>query len=334
MFGKQIGIDLGTMNILVYVRGRGIVIQEPSVVAISIKKNETIAFGKNAQSMLGRVSDAIEVVHPLRKGVIADYQATQEMLDYYIKKVVGRVSIFSNELMVSTPVGATSVERRAVQKAARQTIGRKAYVIEEPLAAAIGAGLPIDTPTGNMILNIGGGTSESAVISMNGIVNSNSVRVAGTKFDDDIASYIRRKYSLVVGKQTAEQIKIQLGSALPLDDELTVVIKGRDQISGLPRTIKLTTQEVTEALTEALNTIVNMVKVVLEETPPELASDIIDRGIMITGGGALLRNIDAFMTQYTHVPCYAIDNPLVCVALGAGRALQIRWQLEQARSYD
>ncbi|HEY84352.1 MAG TPA: rod shape-determining protein [Chloroflexi bacterium] len=334
MFEKQIGIDLGTVNILVYVKGQGVVIQEPSMVAISVKDNKIVAVGAEAQVMLGRVPDAIEVARPLREGVIADYWVTEAMLRFYVGQIVGRLRLFPTELMVSVPVGVTSVERRAVQDAARKAAGKSSYLIEEPLAAAIGAGMPIDTPTGNMVVDIGGGTSESAVIAMNGIVTSNSVRVGGLKLDEEIASYVRRKYNLVIGEQTAEQVKIELGSALPLEEDKTMEVKGRDQIAGLPRTIILSTQEVTEALSESLAVIVSMVKSVLEETPPELASDIIDRGMIITGGGALLRNIDNLLTKETGVPCYVADNPLTSVALGAGQALRIREALERARSYD
>ncbi len=334
MFEKQIGIDLGTVNILVYVKGRGIIFKEPSIVAISVKDGKPVAVGKEALEMLGRVPDTIEVARPLREGVIADYWVTEAMLRYYVRQIVGRYRLFSPELMVSIPVGVTSVERRAVEDAARKAVGKNAFTIEEPLAAAIGVGMPIDTPTGNMVLDIGGGTSEAAVVSMNGIVTANSVRVGGLKFDEEIAAYVRRKYNLIIGEQTAEQVKIELGSALPLDEDLSMEVKGRDQIAGLPRTITLTTQEVTEALNEPLATVVGMVRSVLEKTPPELSSDIIDRGMVITGGGALLRNIDKLMTQETGVPCYVADNPIACVALGAGQALKIRQALERARAYD
>jgi len=334
MFSKQIGVDLGTVNMLVYVRGRGIVIQEPSVAAISVKDNKIVAVGSQAQVMLGRVPEAIEVARPLRDGVIADYYVTERILEFYVKQVAGSVRLFPIELMVSTPVGVTSVERRAVLDAARKVAGKLAYVIEEPLAAALGAGMPVDTPTGNMVVNLGGGTSEAAVISMNGIVTSSSIRVGGLKMDEEIAAYVRRKYNLMIGEQTAELIKIQLGSALPLKEELKMEVKGRDQIAGLPRTITLATQEVTDALSEPLAAIANMVKSVLQKTPPELAADIIDRGMIITGGGALLRNIDRLLTAEMGVPCYKADNPLACVALGAGQSLKIRESLERARSYD
>lgn len=334
MFEKQIGIDLGTVNILVWVKGRGIVIQEPSMVAISVKDNKIVAVGKEAQTMLGRVPEAIEVARPLREGVIADYWVTEAMLRFYVEQIVGRIRLFPPELMVSTPVGVTSVERRAVEDAARKAAGKNAYTIEEPLASAIGAGLPIDTPTGNMVVDIGGGTAEAAVVSMNGIVTSNSVRVGGLKFDEEIAAYVRRKYNLIIGEQTAEQIKIQIGSALPLEKDIVMEVKGRDQIAGLPRTINFSSHEATEALSEPLAVIVAMVRSVLEKTPPELSSDIIDRGMIITGGGALLRNVDKLLTKETGVPCYVADNPLACVALGAGRALKIRESLERARTID
>ncbi len=323
MLEKKIGIDLGTANVLVYVKGRGIVIQEPSIVAVSIGDNKIVAVGEEARTMLGRVPEAIEVLHPLRDGVIADYVVTEALLRYFIERIAGRFRLFRPIVMVSVPVGVTSVEERAVRDAARQASGREAFVVPEPLAAAIGAGLPIDTPTGSMVVDIGGGTSEAAVVSMYGIVVSSSARVGGLKFDDAIASYLRRKYNLVIGEQTAEEIKIAVGSALPLEETMEIEVRGRDQVAGLPRTIRVTSEEVTEALTEPLASVVGVVKSVLEQTPPELASDIIDRGMVLTGGGALLRNVDQLLAQQTNVPCYVADNPLACVALGAGRAIDI-----------
>ena len=323
MFEKKIGIDLGTANVLVYVKGHGIVVQEPSMVAISVADNKIVAVGEEARTMQGRVPEAIEVLHPLRDGVIADYIVTEAMLRYFITRIVGRFRLFRPIVMVSVPVGVTSVEERAVKDAARQASGREAYVIPEPLAAAIGAGMPIDTPTGNMVVDVGGGTSEAAVVAMYGIVVSSSVRVGGVKFDEAIASYIRRKYNLMIGEQTAEEVKLKIGSALPLEETLEMEVKGRDQVAGLPRTITITSDEVTEALTEPLSSVVGVVRGVLEQTPPELASDIIDRGMVLTGGGALLRNIDRLLTQETGVPCYVAENPMACVALGAGRALDI-----------
>ena len=323
MFEKKIGIDLGTANVLVYVKGHGIVVQEPSMVAISIADNKIVAVGEEARTMQGRVPEAIEVLHPLRDGVIADYIVTEAMLRYFINRIAGRFRLFRPIVMVSVPVGVTSVEERAVRDAARQASGRESYVIPEPLAAAIGAGMPIDTPTGNMVVDIGGGTSEAAVVAMYGIVVSSSVRVGGVKFDEAIASYVRRKYSLMIGERTAEEVKLAIGSALPLEETLEMEVKGRDQVAGLPRTISITSDEVTEALAEPLSSVVGVVRGVLEQTPPELASDIIDRGMVLTGGGALLRNVDRMLTQETGVPCYVAENPMACVALGAGRALDI-----------
>ncbi len=322
MFERQIGIDLGTVSVLVYVRGKGIVLQEPSVVAISVKDNRIVAVGEEARQMLGRTPDTIEVTRPMRDGVIADYVVTEAMLRYFIQKVCGRFRLFKPEIMISVPVGVTSVESRAVHDAAVQAGGKAAYLIPEPLAAALGAGMPIDTPTGNMIVDVGGGTSEAAVISVNGVVVANSVRIGGNKMDEAIAAYIRRKYNLLIGDQTAETIKIEIGSALPLEEELRMEVRGRDQVAGLPRTIEITSQEVTEALAEPLANIALTVRSVLERTPPELASDIIDCGMVMTGGGALLRNLDRFLTKETRVPCHVAENPIACVALGAGKALE------------
>jgi len=331
MFSKKVGIDLGTYSILIYVKGRGIVLQEPSVVAISQRDDRIVAIGQEALSMLGRVPDTIEITRPLRDGVISDYDVTEKMLDFYIDRLVGRFfRLFPPEVMISTPVGITSVERRAVEDAARKAARRQAYTIAEPLAAAIGAGMPIDTPTGNMVVDIGGGTSETAVISMNGIVTSDSVRIAGMKLDEAIINYIRRKHNLVIGEKTAEEIKLTIGSATPLDEPLEMEVKGRDQVGGLPKPIKVTSNEVTEAMAEPLSAISGVVKSVLEKTPPELASDIIDRGIMLTGGTAQLRNMDLMLTQQIGVPCYVADNPEACVALGAGWGLEIREALERA----
>ncbi len=330
MFSKKIGIDLGTFSILIYVKGRGIVLQEPSVVAISQRDDRIVAIGQEALSMLGRVPETIEITRPLRDGVIADYYVTEKMLDFYIERLVGRFRLFPPEVMISTPVGITSVERRAVEDAARKAARRQAYTIPEPLAAAIGAGMPIDTPTGNMVVDVGGGTSEAAVIAMNGIVTSDSVRIAGMKLDDAIINHVRRKHNLIIGEQTAEEIKITIGSATPLDEPLEMEVKGRDQVTGLPRPIKVVSDEITDAMSEPLSAISGVVKSVLEKTPPELASDIIDRGIIITGGTALLRNIDLMLTQQIGVPCYVADNPVACVALGAGWGLEIRDALERA----
>jgi len=322
MFAKQIGIDLGTVNVVIYVSGRGIVLEEPSVVAVSVEENKIVAVGEEARAMFGRTPETIQVMRPLRDGVIADYMVTEAMLRYFIAKVCGRFRLFKPQVMISVPVGVTSVESRAVREAALQAGGKEAYLIPEPLAAAIGVGLPIGTPTGNMVVDIGGGTTESAVISMNGIVASSSVRVGGTEMDEAIVSYIRKKYNLMIGEPTAEEVKFRIGSALPLEEEMTMEVQGRDHVTGLPRTVEIKSGEVTEAIAEPLAAIVGVVKAVLEKTPPELASDIIDRGMVLVGGGALLRNVDRLLTQETGVPCYVADNPMSCVAIGAGKALE------------
>ncbi|MCL7451547.1 MAG: rod shape-determining protein [Anaerolineae bacterium] len=322
MLTKHIGVDLGTVNVLVWVRGKGIILQEPSVVAIAINDNKIVAVGSEARAMLGRTPETIEVARPLRDGVIADYVVTEAMLRYFIEKVAGRLRLFKPLIAISVPVGVTSVESRAVHDAAIQAGGREAYLIPEPLAAAIGAGMPVNTPTGNLVVDIGGGTSEAAVISMNGIVEFASVRIGGNRIDEAIISYVKRKYNLMIGEQTAEDVKIKIGGALPLAEELTMEVRGRDQVSGLPKTIQITSGEVTEAIAEPLASIVGVVKNVLEKTPPELASDVIDRGIVMTGGGSLLRDFHQLLTKETGVPCYVADNPIACVALGAGKALE------------
>jgi rod shape-determining protein MreB len=322
MLERQIGIDLGTVNVLAYVSGRGIVLQEPSVVAISTRDNKIVAVGQEARDMLGRTPESIEVARPMRDGVIADYVVTEAMLRYFIRKLIGRNPLWRPRVMISTPKGVTSVESRAVHDAAMQAGAKEAYLIPEPLAAAYGAGLPIGTPTGNMVVDIGGGTTEAAVISMNDIVVWSSVRVGGIRTDEAIVSYVRRKYNLIIGDQTAEEIKIQIGSALSLPDELVMEVRGRDQVAGLPKTIQLTSGEVTEAIAEPMGSIIGVVKQTLEKTPPELAADIIDRGMVLSGGGALLRNIDQLLTRETGVPCFVAEHPMACVALGAGLALE------------
>jgi rod shape-determining protein MreB len=315
----KIGIDLGTANVLVYVKGRGIVIREPSVVAVS-DSHHIVAVGEEAREMIGRTPDTISAIRPMKDGVIADYVITEAMLRYFIRKA-GR-SFTKPEVMVCVPSGVTSVEKRAVRDAALKAGAREAYLIEEPLAAAIGANVPISGPSGNMIIDIGGGTSEIAVVALGGIVVSRSLRVGGNRFDEAIASYVRRKYNLMIGERTAEEVKITIGTALPLERELTTDCRGRDLIAGLPRTIPLTSSEVMEALETPLQQVVTAVKQVLEETPPELASDIIDKGMVMTGGGSLLRNLDKLLTQVTGVPCHVAENALNCVALGTGLAME------------
>ena len=322
MFERYIGIDLGTVNVLVYMKGRGIVLQEPSVVAISRRDSKIVAIGAEAREMVGKNPESIEVAHPLKDGVIADYEVTEKMLAYFIRKLLGRFRLVKPVLMVSVPRGVTSVEARAVHDAAMQAGAKEAYLIPEPLAAALGAGLPIETPTGNMVVDLGGGTSESAVISVGDIVAWSSVRVGGVRLDEAIMAYVRRKYNLIIGEQTAETVKIEIGSALPLKEELQMEVKGRDQVTGLPKTITLTSGEVMEAIEEPLNIIVDSVRQTLEKTPPELAADIIDRGMVLTGGTALLRQIDQLLVQKAGVPAYVADNPIACVAIGAGRALE------------
>jgi rod shape-determining protein MreB len=322
MFERQIGIDLGTVNVQVYVTGRGIVMHEPSVVAISIRDNKIVSVGQEAREMLGRTPESIEVARPMRDGVIADYVVTEAMLRYFIRKVIGRGQLFRPRVMISTPKGVTSVESRAVHDAAIQAGAKEAYLIPEPLAAAYGAGLPIGTPIGNMVVDIGGGTTEAAVVSMNDIVVWSSVRVGGIRTDEAIINYVRKKYNLIIGEQTAEEVKMQIGSAISLEDEMEMEVRGRDQVAGLPKTIAITSGEVTEAIAEPMAAIVGVVRATLEKTPPELASDIIDRGMALTGGGSLLRNMDRMLTRESGVPCFVAENPLACVALGAGRALE------------
>ncbi|GAB4111461.1 MAG: rod shape-determining protein [Roseiflexaceae bacterium] len=319
---RKIGIDLGTANVLVYVKGRGIVLSEPSVVALSTKENRIKAVGADALAMLGREPESIEVVRPLRNGVIADYDITHAMLKHFIDKANGRFSFQRPEVMICIPAGVTTVEMRAVKQAAEQAGAKTAYLIREPLAAAIGANIPVAQPSGNLIIDIGGGTTEVAVISLNDIVVSSSVRVGGNKFDEAIASYVKRKYNVLIGERTAESIKIEIGSALPLDRPLTMQVRGRDQVAGLPRTIEINSNEITEAIQEPLEAVVNATRAVLAETPPELSSDIIDKGMVMTGGGSMLRRINELLTEVTGVPCYVADQPANCVAIGTGLALE------------
>lgn len=319
---KRAGIDLGTANILVYVKGQGIVVNEPSVVAVHIRDNAILAVGNEARAMQGRTPGTISVIRPMRDGVIADYVTTEAMLRYFIGQITGRLNLIRPEVMITVPAGVTSVEQRAVRDAAEQAGARKpAHLIPEPLAAAIGAQIPIGTARGNMVVNIGGGRTEAAVISLYGIVVSESVRMAGDRIDEAIMAYVRRRHNLIIGEKTAEEVKIAIGSALPIEEGLKTQVRGRDQLSGLPKTITLTSVEIAQAIQDCLGMIVQTVRAVLERTPPELASDIIDRGIVLTGGGALLRHLDELLTEETGVPCYVADNPLECVAIGAGIAL-------------
>lgn len=335
MFAKQIGIDLGTTNVLVYVRGRGIVLNEPSVVAVQTGDHLIRAVGDEARLMLGRAPGSIEVYRPMRNGVIADYTVTQAMLKYFIDKVCGgRMRLFNPEVMICVPGGATSVESRAVREAALQAGAKQVHLIPEPLAAALGANVPIDGPDGNLLVDIGGGTTEIAVISLNGIVVKESIRIGGNHLDETITAYIKKAYNLMVGDRAAEEVKIQVASAVHMAEELETDVRGRDQVIGLPRSVTVRTNEIVDAIGEPINAIVEAVKSVLEQTPPELASDIIDKGMVMTGGGSMLRGLDRLMTQATGIPCYVADNPLNCVAIGTGRALDIlpslKWSLVTA----
>jgi len=324
LFTPYIAIDLGTINVLVHEQGQGVVLQEPSVVAIREDENRTtiVEVGRAAKEMYGRTPAEIEVMRPLKDGVIADYFVTEAMLRYFIEKVAGRFHLRRPVVMISVPYGVTSVERRAVKEAALAAGAREVHLIPEPLAAAIGAGLPVGTPTGNMVVDLGGGSTEAAVVSMNGIVCAESLRVGGVHLDEAIMNHVRRKYSLVIGEPTAEEIKIKIGAAKELEERLEMNVQGRDHISGLPKTITISSDEVIDSIGEPLAAIVNVVKAVLAKTPPELASDIIDRGMALTGGGALLREIETVLTDEAGVPAYIADNPIACTALGAGKALE------------
>jgi rod shape-determining protein MreB and related proteins len=321
MFGKRIAIDLGTANVLVYLPKRGIVINEPSVVAINVDDNRIVAIGAEAKEMLGRTPDTIIASRPLRDGVIADYRITQAMIRHYISKLSGGLRLSRPDVMVCVPAGATSTERRAVIDATIAAGARAAYIIKEPVAAAIGAGIPITSAAGNMVVDIGGGSTEIAIISLGGIVAENSIRVGGNKLDSAIADYIRRRYSLAIGERTAEEIKQKIGSALIIAKDKTMEIRGRDVIAGLPKTITIHSNEITEAIQDELEKIVLAIRSVLEQTPPELSSDIIDRGMILTGGGALLKNLDRMLTNITGVPCVVAEDALLCVARGTGIAL-------------
>ncbi len=318
----DIGIDLGTANILVYQRGKGIVLREPSVVAIDKATRKVKAVGEEARLMLGRTPGNIIAIRPMQDGVIADYSTTREMLRALITKVCGRRGPFKPRVLVCVPAGVTSVEKRAVLQAAEEAGAGVAATIEETMAAAIGAGLPIALPGGNMVVDIGGGTTDIAVISLGGIVVSKSLRVGGNKIDEVIIRHIKNSYNLMIGDRTAEEIKVRIGSAFPLEQELHMEVKGRDLVAGLPKTVDVSSDEIREALAEPISQVVDRVKAVLEHTPPELSSDIIERGIMLTGGGALLRGLDRLLALATGIPVHVADDPLSCVAIGTGRALE------------
>jgi rod shape-determining protein MreB len=321
MFVKKIGIDLGTANTLVYLPKKGVVINEPTVVAVSIEDNRILAVGDQAKEMLGRVPEAIIVYRPMRDGVIADYRITEAMLRYFIGKVLGRWRFFRPDIMVAVPAGITSTEKRAVVEATVKAGAKNAYVVKEPVLAVIGAGLHINEPAGHMIVDIGGGTSEIAVISLGGIVACSSVRVGGDKIDQAICEYIRKKHNLAIGERTSEMIKIKVGSALPQGDEPSLKIRGRDLVGGLPKDIEIKANEITGAISEQLREIIKAVKSVLQDTPPELVADIMDKGMVLSGGGALLKNLSDLIAESTGVTCRIAKDPTLCVAKGAGLAL-------------
>lgn len=321
IFSKKLGIDLGTVNVVIWENGK-IVLQEPSIAALTVEEERIVEIGQPALAMVGRTNEEdIQIVRPLRDGVIADYEVTQAMLSYFLDRVGGRIRMFKPSVMISVPYGVTSVEKRAVRDATLSAGAGEAHLIWEPLAAAIGAGLPVGTPAGDMVVCIGGGVTEAAVLTMNNIVRASSGRVGGLRLDEAIVAYIRRKYNLSIGMPSAEAVKIQIGAAIDLPEVRSMEVQGRDNVSGLPRTISITTGETVEAMAEVLAAIASVVKTVLSDTPPELASDIIDRGIVLTGGGALIRGIDQYLTRQIGVPVYSAENPLLVVATGAGRAL-------------
>lgn len=323
MFIRKIGIDLGTANTLVFIPKKGVVINEPSVVAISRDENRVLAVGNEGYNMIGRTPDTIVAYRPLRDGVIADYRVTEAMLRYFINKACGPVRLFRPEVMVSVPAGVTSTERRAVIEATMQAGAKAAYVVKEPVLSAIGAGIPINEPAGHMVVDIGGGTADIAVISLGGIVNASSVKVAGNRLDQAISDYIKKSYNLAIGDRTAEDIKIKIGSAVSVDDEkLKTEIKGRDLMTGLPKTVEIHSSEVTVAIADELDEIIRAIKSVLHDTPPELSADIMNRGVVVAGGGALLRNIDKLIFQETGVQAHIAEEPLLCVAKGTGIALE------------
>jgi len=321
LFSNDIGIDLGTANSVVYVKDRGIVLREPSVVAIQAGTSNVLAVGEEAKRMVGRTPGSIVAIRPMKDGVIADFEITESMLRYFIRKVHNRRSMVAPRVIVAVPSGITEVEKRAVKDSATHAGARKVYLIEEPMAAAIGVGMPVQEPAGNMIVDIGGGTTEVALISLAGIVFSRSIRVAGDELDEAIIQYMKRAYNLMVGERTAEEIKIRIGSAFPLEQEMTLEVKGRDLVAGLPKTLTVTSQEIREALLDPVSQIVESVRIALERCPPELAADLVDRGIMLAGGGALLRGVDRLLAEETGLPVHIADDPLSAVAEGTGRVL-------------
>ncbi|MFZ5803205.1 MAG: rod shape-determining protein [Candidatus Omnitrophota bacterium] len=322
VFSSDIGIDLGTANTLVFVKGQGVVLCEPSVVAIDRDTHQVVAVGEEAKRMLGRTPGNITAIRPMKDGVIADFDVTEAMLRYFIRKVHRKGRLVSPRVVIAVPSGITEVEKRAVKDSAERAGARSpVYLVEEPIAAAIGVGLPIHEPAGNMIIDIGGGTTEIAVISLSGIVFSKSIRIGGDEFDEALTSHLKKSYNLMIGERTAEEIKIRIGSAYPLEEESTMDVKGRDILAGLPKTITITSEEIREALSEPLSAILEAVRITLERTPPELSADLIDRGLILAGGGALLRGLEKLIAEETGLPVHVADDPLTAVALGTGRYL-------------
>jgi rod shape-determining protein MreB len=318
---NDVAIDLGTANTLVFVKGNGIVLDEPSVVAIDQASRKVYAVGKEAKAMLGKTPQHIVAIRPMKDGVIADFEITEMMLREFIKKSQKKKLFIRPRIVIAVPSGITEVEKRAVRDSAEHAGARDVYLIAEPIAAAIGVGLPVDKPSGNMIIDIGGGTTEIAVIALDGIVANSSIRVAGDEMDEALVQYVKRTYNLLIGEQTAEQVKVQIGSASKLENELEIEVKGRDLVAGIPKNLKLTSEEIREAMSEPLSQIVEALKIALEQTPPELAADIVDRGIVLTGGGSLLKGLDALLKEATNLPINLVDDPLRCVVLGAGKVL-------------
>ena len=319
---KDMGIDLGTANTLVYIKGQGIVVREPSVVAIRDDSKEVLAVGEEAKRMIGRTPGNIVAIRPMKDGVIADFDVTQSMLSYFIQKAAAKKGVVSPRIAICVPFGVTEVEKRAIEEAARNAGAKDAFLIEEPMAAAIGAGLRIEEPEGNMVVDIGGGTSEIAIISLGGIVTAKSIRLGGDELDEAIVNYVKKEYSLMIGERTAEDVKIKIGSAYKEGDEIEMEIRGRDLISGLPKTMQISSSEVRDALRDPVNSIVDGIKSTLEKTPPELASDIMENGIMLTGGGALLKGLDKLVKEETGMPVKIAENPLDCVAIGTGKSVE------------
>ncbi|HXF49683.1 MAG TPA: rod shape-determining protein [Verrucomicrobiae bacterium] len=322
LISNDIGIDLGTANTLVFVRGVGIVLNEPSVVAVDTSTKRVLAIGAAAKEMVGRTPGEIAAIRPLKDGVIADFEITERLLSDFIKRVVRHKYLMKPRIVISVPSGITEVEKRAVRDSAENAGAREVYLIQEPMAAAIGVGLPVDRPTGSMIIDIGGGTSEIAVIALNGIVNNTSIRIAGDELNEAIVLYLKKNYNLLIGELTAEEIKIKIGSAFPLEKEESMEIKGRDLVAGVPKTLKISSVQIREALSEPVNAIVEAVRQALERTPPELAADILDRGIILTGGGALIRGLDKRLRQETNLPVNVAEDPLTCVVRGTGKVLE------------